>query len=945
MSLGIGLILIYYIFKNFTLVPADLLLNYYPWKIYKPQNFFPINPLRSDILDYYLPRIELLKKAIFENNEIPLWSPLIANGRPLFTLLFNSFLHPFFLPIYLLPLPKAFSIIVIMKMFFAGFFMFLYLRRLRIDVVPAVIGGLVFSLSGFNSVWLGWPHTLVTSSSPLLFLGIEIFLAHKTLKSGVLITIAVALMVLGGFPSVAGYFFYLGIFYFIFRSLIMFSKNYNKISLTQWGVLCFKFVLLFILGIGITGIQLLPSIEYLRFIDISYRKVKSLTYLPIKSIIQLLLPFFYGNPSFYNWKGYSNFNETNGYTGVVSFIFLIGVPVFCFLRKNRVVKCSVSDNIFKNLLFFWFVSLISLTIIYKIGPFLDVIRFFPILSTNSNTRLFSIFAFSQAVGSSLILYIIGFTTIKSRMVHRVIRFGIALFLVFSAVMLSVGVYKLFLYYPVAKISKPLIFSHLPFLRWVSFVWFIFQAAVTVLLVYLLLLYKNKKRVVNILFLLFVSLDMLFFNYRQNGIVPKKYFFPETEGIKYLKRNLKPYERIATFDGIFMIPGTQLAYNINSIFTHSFYSKDHKFLISLFIKDAFVTPTAIQPLSRKTNFLSPLIDVFGVKYIILPPNGILYSSVIEQNRNVIDVGKIWKKRYVVQTFRIPSDSILRRICLLFATYKKKIIGEGKVSILNLEGETITTQSFQLYRLEDNSWKCFDFNTFLRRGKYKIKITSNADRTNSITLWYSGNKDAYLQGEAIVNQQKLSGDLNFRIYLQTKDLEDKYTLVYQGKDMIIYKNNTFDSGFYLANKILFYDESRDIKRYLNFYEFNPKEYVFVKRQSNMLKLKDLNTKKCNIRRGKIKYYSSNKVKYIINSDCVTVLVTPELWYPGWEVYVNGKKEEVLRVNLIFRGVFVPKGNSEVYFVYNPISFKVGILVSFLSLTLFLSLIKLERLYSNH
>lgn len=930
----LGGVLFFIFSKQFAFVPVDLLLNYYPWKIYKPEPFYPYNPLRSDILDFYLPRISILKSEIFDKNIIPLWTTLISNGRPLFTMVFNAFLHPFWILAIVFSVPIGASLVNLAKMFFAFLFMYMYLKKIGINTIYSIIGGIIYTLAGFNSVWLNWPHVLVSSFAPFMFWGIEKFLERRTFRSGIYFVFAIVSLIFGGMPSIAGYFLYLSVFYFLMRLFWM------KIPKRDTIKILLKFSLLIIIGILLTSIQLIPTIEFFNFIDISYRVKNSLRHLPLSSLIQLFLPFFYGSPSFYNWKGYSNFNETSGYTGVVSFIFLVGVPIFLFLRKIKTIKLLISDIFLKNLLFFWSSSVISLSIIYKIGPFFDIVRFLPIFSTNSNTRLFSVFAFSQAVGTSLMLSIIASTTIESKAVRKIIKFGTTIFLFFLALMLGIGIYKVFFYYPVAKMSKPFIFSHLSFLRWINFVWFIFQTGVTVLLVYFLLLNKNKKNVVNILFALFVSLDMLFFNYRQNGIVRREYFFPETKGISYLKENLKPYERVATFDGVFMIPGTQLAYNINSAFTHSFYSKDHKFLIDLFIKKAFVTPTAIQPLSKNTNFLSPLIDIFGIKYIVFPPDGILYSYVISQNINIVDIGKIWKDRYVIQTFQIPNNYTLNRLCLLFATYKKRVFGNGQILIIDTKGKTIAKQSFKLFHLKDNTWECFDFNVVLKKGSYKIKIVSDASEENSITIWSSGNKDLYRDGEVITNREKTRGDLTFRAYFQNKELNDKYTLVYKGNDMVVYKNNSFNSGIFLVNRILFYEDKEDIREYLNLNSFDPEQEVFIKKGV----LNKFKAEQCGVKKGKIELYSANKLKYIINTDCDAILITPEIWYPGWKVYVNGKEGDILKVNLIFRGVLVPKGNNEVYFVYNPISFKVGVLVSFLSLIFFLTLITLERFYSK-
>jgi uncharacterized membrane protein YfhO len=57
--------------------------------------------------------------------------------------------------------------------------------------------------------------------------------------------------------------------------------------------------------------------------------------------------------------------------------------------------------------------------------------------------------------------------------------------------------------------------------------------------------------------------------------------------------------------------------------------------------------------------------------------------------------------------------------------------------------------------------------------------------------------------------------------------------------------------------------------------------------------------------------------------------DLNYPGWKAYVDGTQKDILNANYLFRGVFINEGNHVIKFIYDPLSFKLGWVASFISL----------------
>jgi uncharacterized membrane protein YfhO len=74
----------------------------------------------------------------------------------------------------------------------------------------------------------------------------------------------------------------------------------------------------------------------------------------------------------------------------------------------------------------------------------------------------------------------------------------------------------------------------------------------------------------------------------------------------------------------------------------------------------------------------------------------------------------------------------------------------------------------------------------------------------------------------------------------------------------------------------------------------------------------------------------------------LVLSDTFYPGWKAFVDGKEEKILRANYNFRAVPLTAGTHRVEFVYDPLSFKLGALTTFLGILgcLVIGFIKKEK-----
>jgi hypothetical protein len=69
------------------------------------------------------------------------------------------------------------------------------------------------------------------------------------------------------------------------------------------------------------------------------------------------------------------------------------------------------------------------------------------------------------------------------------------------------------------------------------------------------------------------------------------------------------------------------------------------------------------------------------------------------------------------------------------------------------------------------------------------------------------------------------------------------------------------------------------------------------------------------------NANQVEITVSSPQPGWLLLADTYYPGWQVYVNGKETTIYPADGMFRGVHLEAGRSQIQFVYRPMWFFVG------------------------
>ena len=359
------------IFKGEIVAPMDLLFQYHGWQ--ESGLHLPLfNAQRTDILDASLPRWIFMKRALLSGH-LPLWNPLVAGGQPAFPLLQGSYLSPSFFLFCLFEDGLGFTLALWVRLVIAGLGTY-FLCRARLGILASLFGGITFMMCGFNTSWLMWPQVATSAWIPWVIWACLRLIECPGIRRMVILTMLVAFLLLGGFPAVAGYGLYLAALFtswVLVNRAILNKSPFQSLKLSLWlaaGVF---------LALPLISLQLIPFLEYLGEVDLSWRRAGSI---PLNKILLLWHPFREGLPHV----------EHAGYAGKLPILF---IPLALWsAANNRTWRGPFSP-------YFWFGALIlTLMLIYgKPEPIVNCFYKLPVFDFNHNGRMLSLLGLELAL--------------------------------------------------------------------------------------------------------------------------------------------------------------------------------------------------------------------------------------------------------------------------------------------------------------------------------------------------------------------------------------------------------------------------------------------------------------------------------------------------------------------------------------------------------------------
>lgn len=290
------------------------------------------------------------------SGDLPLWNHYEGVGSPLAGEMQSAALSPFVL---LLAYSGGVLLLHMLLEIIAGFFTYLFLKRLKIGWSAAVIGGVIFALNG-TFAWLTNAVFNPIALLPMLMYGTEIALSsaqNKKNRGWALVAIALALSLYAGFPETA----------FINSLLVGAWVLIRMMTIAKPVRLAYikKIVLGALIGLLLAAPILVAFLGYLPDANIGgHSDAFSHASLGKISAPAQLFPYVYGPLSAYS--GYDKTNVLSAHWGSIGGYFAVSVFMFAvlglFSKLDRKLKFVLSGWIVLCLLkmfgfdlaeFFW----------------------------------------------------------------------------------------------------------------------------------------------------------------------------------------------------------------------------------------------------------------------------------------------------------------------------------------------------------------------------------------------------------------------------------------------------------------------------------------------------------------------------------------------------------------------------------------------------------------
>lgn len=158
------------------------------------------NLLQGDLIQLVAPAAVEVRRAYGEGRW-PLWNDRAGSGIPLLADPQAQAFQPLVLLGYPLPYVRAAGVTAALRIWIAGTFFFLLLRRQGMGSGSAGFGAASFAFGGFLMLWLGWPIANAAAFLPALLYGITLCAQRGERRDFLLLSLSLLFLLWAGHPE------------------------------------------------------------------------------------------------------------------------------------------------------------------------------------------------------------------------------------------------------------------------------------------------------------------------------------------------------------------------------------------------------------------------------------------------------------------------------------------------------------------------------------------------------------------------------------------------------------------------------------------------------------------------------------------------------------------------------------------------------------------------
>lgn len=270
----------------------------------------------DDGLHYFYPMLSIAAGE-YKEWTLPLWNSYEFSGFPLMAASQAGVFYPSMVLYIIFPAHIAYNLDIVLHIALAGFFTFIYVRKIGVETFPALVAGFVFSFLGYLIPHIVHLSILKTASwLPLILYCFETIRQTGEVRCAFIASLPVAIQMLAGHPQIYAYSLMVILLYIAYHAV--FSAHGSRVrflaltaSSLALGMLVASPQLIATRELYSLGLR--PALKYETFADFS---------LPLKGLISLFFPLAS--------------NTKDGYVGVLTLVFAIAAAIK--ERKNHHVR-------------------------------------------------------------------------------------------------------------------------------------------------------------------------------------------------------------------------------------------------------------------------------------------------------------------------------------------------------------------------------------------------------------------------------------------------------------------------------------------------------------------------------------------------------------------------------------------------------------------------------